>query len=259
MADPVVLDAPLVWLGGYDLTTDLYDVTIKAGRVEVADPRFGNLLGASYPGIQQADAMVNGVFNPAVGGADAVAGPRVVGSFTADYSEWPLTVCPPLAPTAAAGADGNVAYTLRTAQFGIKLGAEHGQLFPFYLTSRARTGHLSRDTVLLPKATRVATATGTAYQLGAVVSGTNKIVAKLHVFSVTGGGGSVTVTIESDTVGFPSPIVRGTFNAVATAASVGRQVLEITSTITDDYWRAVATWTPGTNFSLAVVAALESA
>jgi hypothetical protein len=258
MADPIVLDAPLVFLGGYDLTTDLYDITLKGSRAELADPRFGNLVSCSYPGIEAVDAMANGVFNPASGGADnVISNPRVIAS-PGDYSEWPLTVCPPGAP-GAAGADGNVAYTLRTAQFGLKFGAEHGQILPWYLTSRARTGRLSRDTVLLPKATRVATATGTAYQLGAVVSGTNKIVAKLHVFSVTGASGSVTVTIESDTVGFPSPIVRGTFTAVATAASVGRQVIEITSTITDDYWRAVATWTPGTNFSLAVVAALESA
>lgn len=258
MADPVVLDAPLIWLGGYDLTTDLYDVGLKASRVELPDPRFGNLLSASYPGIEQVDAMVNGVFNAAAGGADnVIANPRVIAS-PGDYSEWPLTVCPPGSP-GAAGADGNVAYTLRTAQFGLKFGAEHGQILPWYLTSRARTGRLSRDTVLMPKATRTGTTTGTAYQLGAVVSGTNKIVAKLHVFSVTGGGGSVTVTIESDTVGFPSPVTRGTFNAVATAAGVGRQTLEITSTITDDYWRAVATWTAGTNFSLAVVAALESA
>lgn len=257
MADPIVLDAPLVWIGGYDITTDIYDTTLKASRVELPDPRFGNLIGATYPGIEQVDAMHNGVWNPAAGGDDAVAAPRLIGA-APDYSEWPLTWCPPGAP-GAAGADGNVAYTLRTAQFGIKFGADHGQPLPFYLTSRARTGRLSRDTVLLPKATRVATATGTAYQLGAVVAGTNKIVAKLHVFSVTGGAGSVTVTIESDTVGFPSPVTRGTFTAVATAASVGRQVIEIATTITDDYWRAVATWTPGTNFSLAVVAALESA
>lgn len=259
MADPIVLDAPLLWLGGYDITTDLFDTTLKASRAELADPRFGNLIAASYPGIEQVDLMQNGVFNAASGGADnVIANPRVIAS-PADYSEWPFTICPPGAPNAA-GADGNVAYTLRTAQFGLKFGAEHGQLLPWYLTSRARTGRLSRDTVLLPKATRVATATGTAYQLGAVVSGTNKVVAKLHVFSVTGGSGSVTVTIESDNASnFPSPVTRGTFTAVATAAGVGRQVVEITSTITDDWWRAVATWTAGTNYSLAVVAALESA
>lgn len=257
MADPIVNDAPLVWLGGYDLSGDLASFMMKASRAELADPRFGNLLAASYPGIEAVDAQLNGVYNPAVGGGDPVTAPRVITS-PADASEWPLTFCPPGAPNAA-GADGNIVYSLRSAQFGLQWGAQHGALLPFYLSNRARTGRLSRDTVLLPKATRVATATGTAYQLGAVVSGTNKIVAKLHVFSVTGASGSVTVTIESDTVGFPSPITRGTFNAVATAASVGRQTIEITSTITDDYWRAVATWTAGTNFSLAVVAALESA
>lgn len=259
MADPVVLDAPLIWLGGYDLTTDLFDVTLKGSRVELADPRFGNLLSASYPGIQQVDAMVNGVYNPGVGGDDTVLSTaRLIGAFTPDYSEWPLTVCPPGAP-GAAGADGNIVYNLRTAQFGMKFGADHGQLLPFYLTSRARTGRLDRCTVLMPKATRTITTTGTAQQLGALVSGVTKLVCVLHVFSVTGGGGSVTVTVESDTVGFPSPIVRGTFAAVATAASVGRQVLEITGTITDDYWRVVATFAPGTNFSLAAVAAQVAA
>ncbi len=259
MADPIVLDSPLIWLGGYDLTTDLNETQLKCSRVELSDPRFGNDIMTTYPGIEQIDATANGVFNANAGGADnVIANPRIIAS-PGDYSEWPLTWCPPGAP-GAAGADGNVAYSLRTAQFGLKFGADHGQILPWYLTSRARTGRVSRDTVLLPKATRVATATGTAYQLGAVISGTNKIVAKLHVFSVTGASGSVTVTIESDTVGFPTPITRGTFTAVTTAGGgVGRQVVEIGTTITDDYWRAVATWTAGTNFSLAVVAALESA
>lgn len=252
MADPDVLDAPLIWLGGYDLTTDLYDVAIKAMRAELADPRFGNLLAASFPGIQQVDAMVNGVFNALAGGADNVISPRVIGA-APDYSEWPLTVCPPLAPLAAAGADGNVAYNLRTAQFGLKFGAEHGQLLPWYLTSRARTGRLDRATILLPKATYAVTSTGTAWQLGAL-SATQKIVTVLHVFAVTGG--TWTATLESDTVGFPTPIVRATFTG---ATGITRQVIETAGPITDDYWRIVLTKSGGTSSVAAALAAIVAA
>lgn len=258
MADPVLVQAPLVWFGGYDLSPALNEVELRAQRKPNPNSRFGDTLECAYPGIMSVDAMVNGFFSAGAGEPDAVVAPRLFG--TPDVSEWPLTILPPSAPNATAGADGNIAYNLRAAQFGVKFGGQHGESLPFYLTSRARTGLLDRMQVILPRATRVATATGTAYQLGAIISGTNKVVVSLHVFSVTGGAGSVTVTIESDNaVGFPSPIVRGTFNAVATAASVGRQTVEITSTISDDWWRAVATWTAGTNYSLAVCAALTNA
>lgn len=255
MADPVVLEAPAVWLGGYDITTDLSDVEMKAARAELADPRFGNGVAATYPGIQEIDANVNGIYNPAATGADGIiTSPRVIAT-TPDFSAWPLTVCPPNAPTAAAGADGNVAYTLRTAQFGLKFGAEHGQLLPFYLSSRARTGLLTRDTILLPKATYLVTTTGTAWQVGAVTAA-QKVVVTLHVFAVTGGG-TWTATLESDNgVGFATPIVRATFTG---ATAITRQVIEVAGAITDDWWRIVFTKVGGTSASAAALMAIVPA
>lgn len=253
MADPVVLAAPLVWLGGYDLTTDLDQIDLKASRAEVPDPRFGNDIAASFPGIEQVDAMLNGIFNAGAGGDDTViSDPRVIAS-PADYSEWPLTVCPPSAP-GAAGSDGNVAYNLRTAQFGLKFGAEHGQRLPWYLTSRARTGRLDRCTILLPKATYGSTATGTAQQLGAVTAA-QKIVAILHVFAVTGG--TWTLTLESDNASnFPSPVTRATFTG---ATGITRQVIETAGAITDDWWRVVLTKSGGTSAVAAALAAITAA
>lgn len=254
MADPVVDASSNVWLGGYDLTRALNGIRLVGSRAELPDGRYGDELDVTYPGIQLVDAMLDGFYAAGAGEPDTVASPRVIGA-AADFAEWPLTICPPSAP-GAAGADGNVAYTLRTAQLGMRFGAEHGKSLPFYVTSRARTGRLSRDTVMIPKATRTATLTGTARQLGALTANVDKLQCVLHVFSVTGGGGSVTVTVESDNAeGFPSAVVRGSFTAVATAPGVGRQVLEIAAPITDDWWRFVATWTAGTNYVLAATAA----
>lgn len=260
MADPVLNAGTLVWFGGYDLSSELNKVELTAMRAALANSRLPDTLECFYPGIMQVNANINGFWSAGAGSPDAVAAPRLFPALTYDASEWPLTFLPSLAPAAVAGADGNYGYNLRSAQYGVKFGAQHGESLPFYLSNKARAGMLDRMQVIAPKATRVATFTGTAYQFGAVTSGTNKVVAALHVFSVTGASGAVTVTIESDNASnFPSPITRGTFTAVATAAGVGRQVVEITSTITDDWWRAVATWTAGTNYSLGVVAGLTNA
>lgn len=83
--------------------------------------------------------------------------------------------------------------------------------------------------------------TGTAVQLGAV-SATKRLYAALYVL-----GGTFTnlaVTIESDTVGFPSPTTVITFSTVASAA--GGQFTSVTGPITDDYFRFKATIGSGT-------------
>lgn len=244
MADPVIQTTNL-WLGGYDFSGELNRIQLKAGRAELANSRMTDDIAASYPGIQMIDAMADGYWSAGAGSVDAVSAGRVI---TKDASEWPLTFLPPSAP-GVPGADGNVAYNLRSAQFGVKFGAEHGQLLPFYLTSRARTGKLDRGTVMLPKATYTVTTTGTARQLGAVAAG-QQLVAILHVFSATG---TWTATVESDNAGgFGSPAVQATFTG---ATDVTRQVITVAGPITDDWWRVVYTETvAGTSVAGAVLA-----
>lgn len=251
MADPVVNVGTKVWLGGYDLSPDLNMVNLVASRVELPDGRLGDDIVATYPGIMQADSQTDGFYATGSGANDTVASSRII---TKEASEWPLTVCPPSAP-GAGGAGGNVAYNLRTAQFAMYFGAQHGESLPFRLRSLARTGRLDRGTIIAPKTTFVATTNGTAYQVGAV-GATQKAVAILHVFSVNGG--TWTVTIESDNASnFPSAVTRFTFTG---ATGITRQVMELAGAITDDWWRAVVTETvAGTDVNLSVVLAITPA
>lgn len=242
-----------MWLGGYDITAALSAVALAASREEIPHARISDGLATSRPGAQLVDAMLSGAYTAGATEPPALVAPRILGP-GADVSEWPLTVLPPLAP-GAAGADGNAAYNLRTAQVGAQWGAQHGELVRFAIASRARTGRLERGTVVLPKATRTASTTGTAYEFG-VVTARQKLVCIVHVFSVTGSGGSVTFRIESGTAGMASPTTRATFNAVAEAPGVGRQVLEVTTVTSDTWWRVVAAWTPGTDYVAAAVAAM---
>lgn len=242
-----------MWLGGYDITGALSAVALAASREEIPHARISDAMQTSRPGAQAVDAMVSGAYTVGAGEPPAIVAPRIFGP-GADVSEWPLTVLPPLAPRAA-GTDGNAAYNLRTAQVGAEWGGQHGEIIPFSIASRARTGRLERCTVVLPKATRTASATGTAYELGAVTA-LQKIVCVVHVFSVTGAGGSVTVRIESGTAGMAAPTTRATFAAVATSPGVGRQVLEVTTLTSDTWWRVVADWTGGTDYAAAAVAAM---
>jgi hypothetical protein len=248
---PLVHDVA-VWLGGYDLTGALSTVALVASRAELGHITMADDIASSYPGEQQVNADVSGAWSAGVGLPDTVVAPRL---FAGSYDEWPLTILPPVAP-GAAGADGNVAYNVRSVQHGIQFGGVHGQLLPFSLSSRGRTGRLDRGTVMLPKATRTASVNGTVVALGAITS-TKKLVVSVHVFSVTGASGSVQVTVENDdTSGFTSPTTKAIFDAVTTTAGVGRQTKEIVDVSGDTYWRLVATWTPGTNYVLAGVAAL---
>jgi hypothetical protein len=189
-------------------------------------------------------AEVLGFWSVGPGEVETITAPRIL--TLPDISEWPLTVLPPDAPNPM-GTDGNAAYNVRSAQFSTVLGTVHGELMPFRLRSLPRTGRLDRMTIMLPKATYSATTTGTARQLGALTSA-DKMVAVLHVFSVTGG--TWTLTMESDTAGFGSPTVQATFSG---ATGITRQVMEVIGPVSDDYWRVVLTKSGGTS---CVVAAL---
>lgn len=250
MADPVI-QTSRVWLGGYDISGQLNMVSLKGRRAELSDARMTDDIMASFPGIQSVDAQTDGFYSAGSGEADTVASARII---TKEASEWPLTFLPPSAP-GIPGADGNVAYNLRTAQFAMYFGADHGQSLPFRLKSLARTGKLDRGTVMLPKATYASTTTGSIVQLGAVAAG-SRLVAILHVFTVTGGG-TWTLTVESDNgVGFGTPAVQATFTG---ATTITRQVIEVAGAITDDYWRVVLTKVGGTSCVAAAVLAIGPA
>lgn len=238
MADPVFLSNMAIWLGGYDHSAEKNFCGFTVNNAEPNDTTFGDVLEAKYPGLLQPKVDLKGRWSAGANSPDAIYFPRV----SSDVTSWPLTMCPPNAPNATPGVDGNLAYTLTGCQFGYETFGQHGQLLGFDLRTLPRSaGLVARGTVVLQKASRSVTTTGTAFQLGAL-SASQRMLAVLHVFSVTGG--TWTLTIESDTVGFGSPVTRATFTG---ATGITRQVIEIAGPVTDDYWRAVLTKSGGTS------------
>ena len=119
-----------------------------------------------------------------------------------------------------------------------------GELAMGKLSASSSTGPVVRGTLMHPTTTaRSTSSTGTARQLGAV-SATQSVYAALHVLSVSGTSTpTLTVTVQSDTVGFATPTSRVVFSG---ATAVGAQFGSAAGAITDDYWRV--SWTvSGTN------------
>jgi hypothetical protein len=90
---------------------------------------------------------------------------------------------------------------------------------------------------------RTASYNGVNAQLGAV-SATQKVYANIHVLDTTGAGGtpSITPRIESDTVGFPSPVTIVTGSALTPAVGTGASsTISVAGPFTDDYFRVAFT------------------
>jgi hypothetical protein len=243
MAEPVFLSNMAIWLGGYDHSAEENSCNFSVANAEEPDATFGDVLEAKYPGLLIPSVDLAGRWSAGALSPDATYFPRV----SSDVTAWPLTMCPPAAPAATPGADGNLAYTVIGAQFAYEaMVGEHGKLLGFKLKTLPRsTGTVNRGTVMLPKAQVAATTTGTARQLGAL-SASQRMIVTLHAFAINGG--SWVLTVESDNaVGFPTPAVRATLTAVTSAPN--RLTTEIAGPVTDDYWRVVLTKTGGTSIT----------
>lgn len=244
MADAVLLSDCSILLGPYQVKRSVNQIELTAAREKLASGRMGDTANVSAHGLQQITSSLSGFW-----ASDAIAAsteidpqiwPRIDAAQTP--AAWPLTVCPPYAPAATPGANGNVCYIVQTKQFDWTLGGAHGALAPFTVGSECYSGGFYRGTVMLPEASVTATTTGSIVQLGAL-SATQKLVAALHVTAINGG--SWVLTVESDNgVGFATPTVRATFTA---ATTITTQVIETNGAITDDYWRCVLTKTGGTS------------
>jgi hypothetical protein len=245
MADPVYMVDTKIYNGGYEIQGSLREIHFTLSNGELADDRFGDVLEAKYPGRVDPQVSAKGFYSASTL-ANGEPDPVFFARLHSDVTSWPLTLCPPQAPATAAGADGNLAYTITGAEFEYSIGAQAGELLPYSIKKLPRSGGtVSRGTVLLPKATYAATTTGTGRNLGAITAA-QKFVAVLHVFAITGG--SWVLTVESDdNSGFTTPLTRGTFTAVTTAPN--RLVVEVNGAITDNWWRVVLTKTGGTSIN----------
>lgn len=249
MADPVLLTDIRIWNGGYALEGSQNKVSFTLSNAPLPCNVFGDTVEANYPGRVQPQFNASGYYSASTL-ANGEPDPVLFARLHSDATSWPVTLCPPNAPAAAAGADGNLAYTMTGAEFEYAVSGAHGELLPYTMRKLPRSGGaVVRGTVLLPRSTYSATTTGTGRQLG-VLASTHQLVTVLHVFAINGG--SWVLTVESDdNSGFTSATTRQTFTAVTSAPN--RAVVMTAGPIaTDDYWRVVLTKTGGTSINAAV-------
>ena len=211
------------YVGGYDFTTDLNKVTVKAEVDDLDATTFG---GGGYKarlgGLRDVMADLGGFWQSAI---SAAVDPQIFSELgTADR---PVTVMP--TPTEA-----SVAYMFLGAKFSYEMFGQVGEITPFSLSMKGtNTYGLVRGQLAKARGNVSATgAAGSVLSLGAVGAG-QYLYAALHVFSA---GTTITVQVQSDDSGaMSSPTTRGTIGPVTTAG--GTWLVRVAGPITDTFWR----------------------
>lgn len=138
------------------------------------------------------------------------------------------------------GAVGDLAYLTKVFQARYDLSGEMGQLVAFAVdlqgnapVARGQIAHAYTTSAI-----RTSSGTGTAVQIGAVVT-SQRMYGNLHVLSAGGTGPTLTVKVQSAAASsFASPTDRITFTS---AATVSGQVGSVLGNVTDTWWRAIYT------------------
>lgn len=233
---------PRAWVAGFDLST--YIASFKMGAVR--EEKDATTIGDS--GVRGRLAGMRGGMVELGGFYDVTGalGPDDVLFSRVGTVDIPIS----FSPTNNSGAEGEVAYTLLAGEFGYDFGDKVGEVMPFSVTGTSTSGPLVRGTVL-HNATRTATGTGTAFNLGAV-SASQRVYIAVHALASTGTGPSLQVTLQSATAqAFSSPTSRITLGALATQPNSAADSLA--GAITDTWWRVSYTIT-GTNPSIPFIA-----
>ena len=132
--------------------------------------------------------------------------------------------------------EGSVGYFMSTLRDNYTFFGALGDVAAWTATGKSSWPAARGLSLEAPGTARTVTGSGTAVQLGAVPAG-QRLYAALHVLSVAGTGSpTLTVRVQSDTVGFPSPTTQIAFTA---ATAIGGQIARTAvGAITDDYVRA---------------------
>lgn len=228
-----------VYLAGYDLSGQLNQASLDYACETLDETTFGSTTRINKGGLLKVNAAVEGLWDSSGDTApDPVLFPRI-GS-----SDMPAVMVPQGATV------GNIAYLFRVLGAKYALNGRTGGLLPFSLELPGTGGHpLVRGKLFHAGSATGNIAGGTAIQLGAV-GATQYVYAALQVF---GGTGNFTVKIQSDdNSGFTSPTDRITFTQVANATEHASEWSRLAGSITDDYWRIVATNPATRNFAVAI-------
>lgn len=236
----LILKSLRTYVGGYDLTGDTnnggLDLDHDVQDVTVFQPPGSGGARARACGLEDVSAASSGFWATGVGSVDENA-----------FANFGSTLDEPMSMSSD-GAEGSVAYMLRTGRFKYSLFGDVGKPAPFALDFRGTNGQAAvvRSLVTKTKAAVAATgATGTAQQVGAT-SATQFLYAGLHVFSA---GTTITAVIESapDNT-FASPTTRITFGPITAVG--GYWGTRVAGAITDQWFRLRVTAITG-SFTIA--------
>lgn len=258
MSEPCFLKDAAIWLGGYDFSGHCNNINLTGAKAELEHRVFGDGIMSMFPGLVSTMVELGGFWS-----AESALAPDPVIFTRIDPTQtpavWPLIVVPPNAVGVAANTYGNNGYGVLGRQFLYSFGGAHGQLMPFSVKTLPSSNYaLARQRIEIAKQSLTATHTSTGSQLGALTA-TQRLLATLHVFSITGTG-SWTLTIQSDdNSGFLSPTTRITFTTVDDTQDPAMEIKQVAGAIADDWWRAVLTETSGTStISVAVTIGINN-
>jgi len=218
-----------IFSGGVDLT----GVSNKVAIDVMAEKKDTTCFGAdgwksALGGLKSATFQVEGFWEAGAGTVDAETYPAL-GDIQA------ISVYPSQNETYAQSADyGTTVYFTDALRASYQQGDKVGEVAPFKLDVDSSWPGVRGVGIHPPGTARTATGNGTAVLHAAVPAG-SYLYAALHVLSVSGTGSpTLTVKVQSDTVGFPSPTDQITF---AAATAIGEQISRVAGAITDTYYR----------------------
>ncbi len=234
-----ILKSLRTYVGGYDLTGDSnngsLDLDHEVHDETVYQPPGSGGARARQCGLEDISAAQSGFYATGAGSVDENA-----------FANWggldePMSMSDD-------GAEGSVAYMMRTGRFKYSLLGEHGKPAPFSLDFRGTNGEtaVARGLVTKTKAVVSATgATGTGVQLGAV-SADQYLYGVLHAFAV---GTTITAVLESAVDNtFAGATTRITFGPITAVG--GAWGARVAGAITDEWYRLRVTAITG-SFTIA--------
>lgn len=238
----IVLTDATTWVAGYDMTTDLNQISLHAEVEDKDNTTFGSGgWRTRQGGLRDVTADLSGLWQAGAGTIDPEAFTNLG---TADRV---MTMSPD-------GAAGSVAYFFQGGTFSYDLLGQVGDLAPFSLATKATNAvGLIRGQVAAAKGVVSGTGVvGSVVNLGAVGS-TQYLYSVVHVFTA---GTTVTLKIQSDNASnFPSAADVVTLAAITTTG--GTWVTRTAGPLTDTHFRFNATACTG-SFTLAAAIGVGS-
>lgn len=242
MATPLVLTDCRIFAGAADLTSNSNKVEISAEYEDKDVTNFGS------GGWKECRAGLASSKFVGAGQWEALDASKVDDEHWADLGN-----LIPYSVFASTAAEGGLGYFTQALRRNYVLFDAVGEVAPWSSEVTSTWPAVRGLSLENPGTPRTSSGSGTQVQLGAVPAG-KRLYAALHVLSISGSATpTLTVKVQSDTTGFPSPTDQITFSP---ATAIGGQIARTAvGAITDDYYRVSFTISGTTPSFLFVVIA----